>query len=100
VPLIDLIAAITANEVAAGVLTVSGGLLAILATLRYVKRTEDDTVDGLRDRVRELAAEVEQCRVESREARRERALLHLQIDSLMRAIRAHGIEIPADYPAP
>lgn len=74
----------------AGGFTIAGSMLAVLATLRYIKRTEDDSVNGLRARVRDLEAEVKNCREEAREFR-------AQIERLISYLRLQGHGVPDGF---
>lgn len=68
----------------------SGALLALVATLRYVKHTEDDTVDNLRIEIDRLRADLDAARVfHGRQTR--------QIDMLVKIMRQNGIEIPDEF---
>lgn len=78
------------NALVGGGLTLGGALLAVLATLRYVKNTEDDSVAGLRETVAHMEAQLRLCRDESRK-------MHDQINRLVEAFRLSGLPFPDGF---
>ena len=99
---------VDAQQLGGGIAVLGGVTLAVLSTLRYIKRTEDDVVDNLRTeiirlqaQVAEARAEVETVRVEARTEvatlRRDNARLHKQLEVLVTLIRESGVPIPADF---
>ncbi len=78
------------NAIVGGGLTLGGALLAVMATLRYVKNTEDDSVAGLRTTVTHMEAQLKQCREESR-------MMHEQINRLIEAFRLSGLPFPDGF---
>lgn len=78
------------NALLGGGLTLGGALLAVLATLRYVKNTEDDSVAGLRATVAHMESQLVQCREESRK-------MHDQITKLIEAFRWSGLPFPDGF---
>lgn len=78
------------NQIAGLGFVGSGALLALVATLRYVKNTEDGTVDNLHAEIRRLNGIVETNRVENQR-------MHRQIDMLVSILRRAGITIPDEF---
>lgn len=75
----------------AGLVATGGGVcLAVIATLRYVKNTEADSVDTLRDTVAHLEQQVKNCRAESAQFRR-------QIEQLVVLLREQGLGVPDGF---
>lgn len=68
----------------------AGAVLALVSTLRYVKHTEDGTVDNLRE-------EIDRLNQEQEANRRERTRMHRQIDMLVKILRQNGIDIPDEF---
>ena len=78
------------NALVGGGLTLGGALLAVMATLRYVKNTEDDSVAGLRSTVAHMEAQLVTCREESRK-------MSQQINRLVEAFRLAGLPFPDGF---
>ena len=94
----ELIFGVQEQEAIGAVAAAGGALIALVATLRYVKSTEDDTVDGLRVTLAEIRTELAECRRESQLSRIERNLQHRQIDWLFRVLAASDVEMPEGFP--
>ena len=67
-----------------------GAITALLATLRFVKHTEDGTVDGLREELDRLRRDLDAARMLHDRQNR-------QIDMLVKILRQSGIEIPEEF---
>lgn len=78
------------NTWVGGGITLGGALLAVLATLRYVKNTEDDSVAGLRQTVSHMEGQLALCRRESEQ-------MHRQINRLVEAFRLSGLPFPDGF---
>lgn len=72
----------------------ASAIAAVLATARYIKRTEDDTVDNLREQTQHLEERCARCETEAAELRVDNVLLHRHIGFLVRAMLAAGLEVP------
>lgn len=88
---------VDAQQVAGTSVVLGGAALALLATARYMKSTEDDVVDNMREEVLRLKGEVAACREEHVASRLERDRMHRQIDMLVKIIRQTGVEIPEEF---
>lgn len=73
-----------------------GATAAMVATLRYIKRTEDSTVDNLVETVDRLEERCAKCERETEELRVDNRLLHRQVGWLLR--RFSPAEIPDGFP--
>lgn len=76
----------------------SGAMAAVIATARYVKHTEDDTVSNMRLAAKDLVERAQRCEAEMRELRAEVGLLHRQVAFLMRVIDRSDLEMPPGFP--
>ena len=89
--------AVDAAQVGGGGLVLGGVTIAVLSTMRYIKRTEDDVVDNLRVEITRLQAQVAEARSEVATLRADNQRLHKQLEVLVRVIRESGTAIPADF---
>lgn len=70
--------------------TAGGALLAVIATLRYVKNTEEDSVAQLRQTVTHLEQQVTKCRRESEQIQK-------QLNKLVAAMRMSNTPFPDGF---
>jgi hypothetical protein len=103
-----VLTAVDVQQVGGGVAVLGGVTIAVLSTLRYIKRTEDDVVDNLRVEIKRLEAQVADARaevasvqaeskIEIAAVRRQNARLHHQVETLVRLMRESGVAIPEDF---
>lgn len=95
--LVGVLLGVDAQQVGGGAAVLGGVTLAVLSTMRYIKRTEDDVVDNLRVEITRLKAQVAEARSEVETIRADNARLHRQLEVLVRVIRESGTAIPADF---
>ena len=79
-----------ASPLIGGGVTLGGALLAVMATLRYIKRTEEDSVEGMRVTIRHMEQQLVTCREESRK-------MNEQINRLTEAFRMAGLPFPDGF---
>ena len=89
--------AVDTQQVGGGIAVLGGVTLAVLSTLRYIKRTEDDVVHNLRDEITRLEVQMVEARTQVVAVRVENARLHRQIEILVKLLRQTGVDIPDDF---
>lgn len=89
--------AVDVQQVSGGVAVLGGVTLAVLSTLRYIKRTEDDVVDHLREEITRLETQMVEARAQVVQVRADNARLQRQVEILVKLLRQTGVDIPDDF---
>jgi hypothetical protein len=90
VVLVSLFSTVDTTPIIGGSITFAGALLAVLATLRYIKNTEDDSVLGMRATIAHMEDQLDSCR-------RESVRMQRQLDRLIEAMRMSNLPFPDGF---